>query len=714
MKNMKALKYFLGAVLIIATVWSCTEEEFGSTYFVSTATAPSNITAFFNVTQDNTGTVTIIPNGEGAVSYEVYFGDNTAEPAKVLQGKSAAHVYAEGNYEVKIVAINITGLKTESVLPLVVSFKAPENLEVVITNDIAASKKVNVTASADFAILFDVYFGEAGNDEPVSANNGETASYVYQEAGTYTIRVVSKSAAIQTTEYIVDFEAIAILQPINSAPTPPTRADVDVISIYGDTYTNVAGTNFNPDWGQSGQGSGFAEFDLDGDKMLQYINLSYQGIGIGETIDVSGMEFLHMDVWTGGVTVLETSLINGVDGNSTEAPILRDLTADNWTSFDIPISEYTDQGLTVDQIFQLKLVGDPWAAGTVFVDNIYFYNSTPSAPTTAAPTPTANAADVVSIYSDAYTGVALSEVNPGWGQATTLEEVEVAGNKTWLYKKLDFTGIVTDYVNPTDLSGTTHVHFDYWTPDATSLGFKIVNTNMPDGATKESQVDLSSIKIGSWVSVDIPLSDYTTDLTGITQMLFASSGATIYIDNLYFYKKGSTGTTTGTAPYNPIDFEAGGFGADWTWTVFENDTNPAVEIVANPETTGINTSSTVAKITALTGGQPWVGSESLHGSDIGSFSFDSTNSIVKIMVYKTVISDVGLKFAEASGDAQPEVKVTNTLVNQWEELTFDLSGSIGQGATGIIDQIIIFPDFNLEGRTSDNVVYFDNITFGSN
>lgn len=161
----------------------------------------------------------------------------------------------------------------------------------------------------------------------------------------------------------------------------------------------------------------------------------------------------------------------------------------------------------------------------------------------------------------------------------------------------------------------------------------------------------------------------------------------------------------------PIDFETGGYGADWTWTVFENDDNPALEIVANPDMSGDNTSATVAKFTARQTGQPWAGCESLHGSDIGSFSFDETNVTVKIMVWKSVISDVGLKFVEASGEAQPEVKVANTLVNQWEELTFDLSGSIGMGITGIIDQIVIFPDFDLNGRTQDNVIYFDNITF---
>ena len=44
-------------------------------------------------------------------------------------------------------------------------------------------------------------------------------------------------------------------------------------------------------------------------------------------------------------------------------------------SIDIPISDYTDQGLTVTEIFQMKFVGTPWATGTVFVDNIYFYRA---------------------------------------------------------------------------------------------------------------------------------------------------------------------------------------------------------------------------------------------------------------------------------------------------------------------------------------------------
>jgi len=164
------------------------------------------------------------------------------------------------------------------------------------------------------------------------------------------------------------------------------------------------------------------------------------------------------------------------------------------------------------------------------------------------------------------------------------------------------------------------------------------------------------------------------------------------------------------AQNSPIDFETGGYGAAWTWTVFENGDNPSLEIVTNPNAGGINSSATVAKFTALQAGQPWAGCESQHGADIGSFSFDYTNCIIKIMVLKDVISDVGIKFVDATSAAQEEIKVANTLINQWEELTFDFSSRIGVYPV-VKDQIVIFPDFDLAGRTQDNICYFDNISF---
>ena len=154
----------------------------------------------------------------------------------------------------------------------------------------------------------------------------------------------------------------------------------------------------------------------------------------------------------------------------------------------------------------------------------------------------------------------------------------------------------------------------------------------------------------------------------------------------------------------PVDFETGGNGAGWTWTVFENTTNPALQIVANPDPSGINTSSTVAKFVALQTGNPWAGCETMHGSDIGTFNITASNAIVRIMVYKTKISDVGIKLVTSSAASLGEIKVANTLINQWEQLTFDFSAHIG-GMT--YDQLVVFPDF--VARAADDTIYFDNV-----
>jgi len=154
----------------------------------------------------------------------------------------------------------------------------------------------------------------------------------------------------------------------------------------------------------------------------------------------------------------------------------------------------------------------------------------------------------------------------------------------------------------------------------------------------------------------------------------------------------------------PVDFEAGGNGADWTWTVFENDVNPDVNIIANPDPSGANTSATVAEFTALTTGQPFAGTETMHGADIGPFTLSQATSEVRIMVWKSTISDVGIKLVESNGAALPEVKVANTVTDQWEELVFNFSDREGIE----FDQIVIFPDFTFDPRPSDNVVYFDN------
>ena len=47
----------------------------------------------------------------------------------------------------------------------------------------------------------------------------------------------------------------------------------------------------------------------------------------------------------------------------------------------------------------------------------------------------------------------------------------------------------------------------------------------------------------------------------------------------------------------PIDFEQGGYGNDWVWTTFENDNNPPLEIVPNPDNVGLGLPFEKTKLT---------------------------------------------------------------------------------------------------------------------
>jgi len=205
---------------------------------------------------------------------------------------------------------------------------------------------------------------------------------------------------------------------------------------------------------------------------------------------------------------------------------------------------------------------------------------------------------------------------------------------------------------------------------------------------------------------------------GETSRVLFDMGAEVGIVNIDDVSvKLTDGSTAGGGGETPIqntemgfDFEAGGNVG--TWSVFENDSNPALEFIPNPDATGANTSATVAKFTALQAGQRYAGTETKSGP---VFTLDASNSTVRIMVWKSVISPVGIKFANANGGAQVEVLVANQTVNAWEEIVFDLSGNVGLGDTSDLTTVIVFPDFDAVGseRTQDNVIYFDNITFSA-
>ena len=483
-------------------------------------------------------------------------------------------------------------------------------------------------------------------------------------------------------------------RPTVAAPDP-TKPAANVISIFSDVYTNVAGTDFNPNWGQA---TVVTQTPIAGNNTLVYSGLNYQGIQLGSSQDVSGMNFLHIDYFSTSSSALKAYLISP---GPVEASFTLTVPTTDWNSIDIPLSAFSPVAL--NNLIQMKFDGD----GDIYLDNIYFYKSN-STGLTAAPVPTRPATNVLSVFSNTYTNIAGTDFNPNWGQSTVVTQVPIEGNNTLQYDNFNYQGIQLG--SSQDVSSYGFVHLDYYSTNAAQLKVYLISPG-----PVETPYTLTVPTTG-WNSVDIPLSAFSpVALNNIIQFKFdgGTGSSKIYIDNIYFYKTGGGGGSGSYTLDKPIDFESSGFGAAWTWNVFENDANPALQFVANPNASGINTSATVAKFTARQAGQPYAGCETAHGQMGITWDLSASNAKIRIMVYKTKISDVGIKLANTAGGAQPEIKVANTKINQWEELVFDFTSRIGNGLDGStnIDQIIVFPDF--VARAADDVIYFDNITFGN-
>ncbi|WP_137305330.1 T9SS type A sorting domain-containing protein [Lentimicrobium saccharophilum] len=503
-------------------------------------------------------------------------------------------------------------------------------------------------------------------------------------------------------------------EPTVAAPEPPVREPEDVVSVFSGAYTNVAGTDFNPNWGQTT----VVTFPLiAGNETMKYANFNYQGTQFASALDLSGMETLHLDMWTADATGVNISLIST---GPVETPYALQITPNQWVSYDIPLTAFA--GVNLADVIQLKFDGGN-GSQSIYLDNIYFYTEggvigdTPRNPVDFE-TGGYGADWTWTVFENGPNAPLGIIANPDQSGINTSATVAAF---TALQSGQPWAGCESahgdDDLGPFVLDATNSIiKIMVWKPVISDVGIKLV----ANSGWAQAEIKVANTLINQWEELTFDFSAYPNppgtegmydqivifpdfDLSGRTQ------DNTIYFDNITFNEQ----EPIVGGPNAPVDFETGGYGADWTWTVFENGPNAPLGIIANPDQSGINSSATVAEFTALQSGQPWAGVESAHGDDdLGPFVLDATNSLIKIMVWKPVISDVGIKLVAASGWAQPEIKVANTLINQWEELTFDFSGYPNPpGTEGMYDQIVIFPDFDLSGRTQDNTIYFDNITF---
>ncbi len=237
------------------------------------------------------------------------------------------------------------------------------------TFNVGSGENVTVIATPSYFTF------ESTNIDVAAANELGIVSVLGLGEATITASVANVAAAGSL--------ALTVTSSFDFAPTPPQRDPADVISIFSDAYANVAVDYFNgffiPD-GQTTQG-GAPPLDLNGDMVINYTDLNFVGIGFFDDVppvNATDMTTLHIDIKVNEAIdpgdFIRLQLLNSVGNNETSGSVTIDgtaLTADQWVSFDIPLTDFT--GLTDrSQLGLLFFISDS-TISDIFVDNIYFY-----------------------------------------------------------------------------------------------------------------------------------------------------------------------------------------------------------------------------------------------------------------------------------------------------------------------------------------------------
>jgi len=668
---MKAYR-FLIALLTLTALVSC-QKEFDNIGKISNVKAPADVNAQFDITQDNSGLVTIYPSAEGVTEYKITFGDTTSEtPTKYGLNESIQHIYQEGEYKVGITAIGITGLATKIEKDLSITYKAPENLEISVEQDPTNPAIVTVSATADFVTVFEIYFGDQENEVPEHFLPGENINHTYGEPGTYTIKVIAKSAGAATSEKTAQVIVNGASDPVN---LPITFESFTVNYAFTDFGNAVSTVIDNPD--TSGINTS--------DKVAEFVKPAGAEVWAGtfltleNPIDFSTNKLFKMKVWSPKAgAVVKLKVENLTDGDITDEVDATTTVSNQWEelSFDFSQIDMTNEYQKVVVFFDFGNPGD---------DAIYYYDDIKlvpaSFPTTLkiedfegeAPAFTAfgNISDIEVVANPDQSGLNTT--------ANVAKLVKDEGSETW-------AGCFFGPAVTMDLDNYKKFKVLVWSPKAGAIvKLKLEN---PD-ASITYEVDVTTTTANAWEELvydfsDAPAAEYTNF---VIFMDFGNpgDGSIYYFDEIEMFNEGGGSTTI---PFQ--DFE----GEPPAFTSFGNIAD--IEVLANPDQTGVNTTATVAKLTKTEGSEVWGGAffENPEPLDIVSYP----NIKVKTWSPKSGI-DVKLKLENEDASVSYEVDLNTSVANQWEDLSFNFSDA---PAADYI-RVVIFFDF---GNTGDDTVYY--------
>jgi hypothetical protein len=688
---MKSIK-FLSITLLLGILFAgCTKFKYDDVSFVETATDPAKLSALFDITQDNTGMVTIYPNGEGVAYFNVYFGDGTAAPVKIMPGASVQRKYAEGLYDVRIVGVGVTGKTAEATQKLTVSFKAPEKLEVTATVDAASAFKINVSATALYETLFKVYWGDVANEVPVSFLEGVTVSHTYAKSGDYVMKVVALSGGVATTTFTKTITIkVPILLPLDFETVGQTYAfnnfgggDVAVIdnpkSITGNTSAKVG-------------------------RMIKNAGEVYGGslITLSSPIDFSANKFMRLKVFSPrvGAKVLLKVENSGNGGINFEKEVATTV-ANQWEDlvFDFNAINTSNSYNNVVLIFDLGTAGNGTANFTFYFDDLRQVSTIEEL---VLPL-TFESAELKYNFVNFGGGDASIVANPysnASNASTKVGKMVKNAGEVW-------GGSLISLAKSIDFSANKIMRMKVYSPRVGAKVLLKVENSGNGGINFEKEA--ATTVANQWEDLAFDFSAINTSNTYQNVVLIfelgtvgnGSSNFTFYFDDIR-----QAGALPTIKQINlPVDFDAPGF--NYEVTDFGNNNT----VDGNDP---VNSGNKVKVTTKPNGAETWAGTT--IGTPAGfstAIPFSAVATQMTMRIYSPAKGiPVRLKVEDNNDPTKSvETEVKTTVANAWETLTFDFSnqaaGTAAINFTYKYNKASVFFDFGTAG--SGKVFYWDDV-----
>ena len=167
---------------------------------------------------------------------------------------------------------------------------------------------------------------------------------------------------------------VAVATSTKALPSPapmPNFSNKNVVPVFTDAMAGGKTDIHSGGWGETTK---VEWLDIaEGDKVFYGQNFNYAGWHSwgGGNINATGMQYLHVDVYSIGATSVNVTPISpGHEGSATIT-----LTPNAWTSYDVPLSAYDANNIDWANIFQFKFM-NPVGGNELLIDNVYFWQQT--------------------------------------------------------------------------------------------------------------------------------------------------------------------------------------------------------------------------------------------------------------------------------------------------------------------------------------------------